>query len=63
MSYCLLSFTHPHFSLNSSNFIAGRPKAALLVWFLGDFRSEVLLFIVMLVIKLVRIDVKYQTSQ
>ena len=30
-----------------SNFIAGRPKAALLFWFFGDFRCGVLLFIVM----------------
>ena len=34
----------------SSNFIAGRPKAALLFWFLGDFRCGVLLFMVILVI-------------
>ena len=33
-----------------SNFIAGRPKAALLFWFFGDFRCGVLLFIVILVI-------------
>ena len=33
-----------------SNFIAGRPKAALLLWFFGDFRCGVLLFIVILVI-------------
>ena len=32
-----------------SNFIAGRPKAALLFWFFGDFRCGVL-FIVILVI-------------
>ena len=31
-----------------SNFIAGRPKAALLFWFFGDFRSGVLLFMVIL---------------
>ena len=31
-------------------FIAGRPKAALLFWCLGDFRCGVLLFIVILVI-------------
>ena len=30
--------------------IAGRPKAALLVWFFGDFRCAVLLFMVILVI-------------
>ena len=33
-----------------SNFIAGRPKAALLFWFFGAFRCGVPLFIVMLVI-------------
>ena len=33
-----------------SNFIAGRPKAALLVWFFSDFRCGVPLFIVILVI-------------
>ena len=32
------------------NFIAGRPKAALLFWFFGGFRCGVPLFIVMLVI-------------
>ena len=31
-----------------SNFIAGRPKAALLFWFFGDFRCGVLLFMVIL---------------
>ena len=35
-----------------SNFIAGRPKAALLFWFFGGFRCDVPLFIVMLVIYL-----------
>ena len=33
-----------------SNFIAGRPKAALLFWFFVDFRCDVPLFIVILVI-------------
>ena len=33
-----------------SNFIAGRPKAALLFWFFSDFRCGVPLFIVILVI-------------
>ena len=33
-----------------SNFTAGRPKAALLFWFLGDFRCGVPLFIVILII-------------
>ena len=35
-----------------SNFIAGRPKATLLLWFFGDFRCGLLLFIVFLVIYL-----------
>ena len=30
----------------ASIFIAGRPKAALLLWFFGDFRCGVLLFVV-----------------
>ena len=34
----------------SSNFIAGRPKVALLFWFFGGFRCGVPLFIAMLVI-------------
>ena len=29
-----------------NNSIAGRPKAALMVWFFGDFRCDVSLFIV-----------------
>ena len=33
-----------------SNFIAGRPKAALLFWFFGGFRCGVPLLIVILVI-------------
>ena len=33
-----------------SNFIAGRPKAALLFWFFGDFRYGVPLFIGIIVI-------------
>ena len=33
-----------------SNFIAGRPKAALLFWFFGGFRCGVPLFIIMLVV-------------
>ena len=33
-----------------SNFIAGRPKAALLFWCFGDFRCGVLLFMVILAI-------------
>ena len=32
------------------NFIAGRPKAALLFWFFCDFRCGVLFFMVILVI-------------
>ena len=34
----------------NQEFIAGRPKAALLLWFFGDFRCGALLFIVILVI-------------
>ena len=34
----------------SINFIAGRPKVALLFWFFGDFRCGVLLFMVILII-------------
>ena len=33
-----------------SNFIAGRPNAALLFWFFGGFRCGVPLYIVILVI-------------
>ena len=33
-----------------SNFIADRPRAALLFWFFGGFRCGVALFIVMLVV-------------
>ena len=33
-----------------SNFIAGRPKAALLFWLFGDLRCGALLFMVILVI-------------
>ena len=32
------------------SFIAGRPKAALLLWFFGDFRCGALLFVVIHVI-------------
>ena len=32
------------------NYIAGRPKAALLFWFFGDLRCGVSLFIIILVI-------------
>ena len=38
------------------NFIAGRPKAALLFLFFGDFRCGVPLFIVILVIYKYKID-------
>ena len=40
----------PPSPLPPSNFIAGRPKAALLFWFFGDFRCDLSLFIVILVI-------------
>ena len=33
-----------------SNFIAGRPKSALLFWFFGEFRCGTLLFMASLVI-------------
>ena len=33
---------------NSSNHIAGRPKAALLFWFFSDFKCGVLLFLFLL---------------
>ena len=33
-----------------SNYIAGRPKAALLFWLFSDFRSGVLLFVALLVV-------------
>ena len=33
-----------------AGFMAGRPKTALLFWFFGDFRYDVPLFIVILVI-------------
>ena len=35
-------------------FIAGRPKAALLLWFFGDFRCGALLFVVIHVIYVLR---------
>ena len=34
----------------SGNLIAGRPKAALLFWFFGDFRCGALLFMVIHVV-------------
>ena len=45
----------PCFRLQTSSsppviFIAGRPKAALLLWFFGDFRCGALLFVVIHVI-------------
>ena len=50
-----------------SNFIAGRPKAALLFWLFGDFRCGVLLFLVILVIyiniEMVKLDVKCLTRR
>ena len=41
---------NPSHKLSPSNFIAGRPKVALLFGFFGDFRCGVLLFMVILVI-------------
>ena len=50
-----------------NNFIAGRPKAALLFWFFSDFRCDVPLFIVVLDVcgceKLVKIDVNCWTGR
>ena len=46
--YSKLVEAHP--PPHPSNFIADRPKAALLFWFFGDFRCGMLLFIVILVI-------------
>ena len=37
-------------SVCKSIFVAGRPKAALLFWFFGDFRCGALLFMVIHVI-------------
>ena len=47
-----LFFSNYFFSLGfkPSNFIAGRPKVALLFWFFGGLRCGVPLFIVMLVV-------------
>ena len=38
------------FKLEKMLFIAGRPKAALLFWFFGDFRCGALLFMIIHVI-------------
>ena len=35
-----------------SNFIAGRPKAALLFWFFSDYRYSVLLFLLYMKIEI-----------
>ena len=43
-------FTRNHHLKAPSNFIAGCPKAALLIWFFVDFKCGVLLFMVILVI-------------
>ena len=43
-------FLRNHLKLIPSDFISGRPKAALLFWFFGDFRCGVPLFIGILVI-------------
>ena len=42
--------TNPTSSSPPVIFIAGRPKAALLFWFFGDFRCGALLFMVIHVI-------------
>ena len=44
--------------LPPSNFIAGRPEAALLFWFFDEFRCGVPLFIFILNIKIGKIYVK-----
>ena len=48
-----------------SNFIAGRPKAALLFWFSGGFRCRALLLLSLLYmnIEIGKIDVKCYTSR
>ena len=53
MRCCILNCSHvPKTGLQSkkSNFIADRPKAALLFWFFGDFRCGGLLFMVVVVV-------------
>ena len=45
-----LNFHTAQIQQHPSNFIAGRPKAALLFWFFGGFRCGVPLFMVMLVV-------------
>ena len=45
-----LSETFPRESCKICIRLAGRPKAALLFWFFGDFRCGALLFMVILVI-------------
>ena len=46
----LVKSTPPH--THTPNFIAGRPKAAILFWFFDDFRCGVPLLIVILDIKI-----------
>ena len=43
-----------------SNFIAGRPNAALLFWLFSDFRCGVPLFIVVLAILVIHVIHKYK---
>ena len=54
LTFCVMiarvSFSELNKSQTLSNFIAGRPKAALLFWFFGNFRRGVWLFMVTLVI-------------
>ena len=40
-----------------SNFIAGRPKKALLFWFFGDFRCGVLLLIIVILVIYINIEI------
>ena len=53
--FCILEKINGNNAVNTSSsppviFIAGRPKAALLFWFFGDFRCGALLFMVIHVI-------------
>ena len=46
----LLDNIYIRFGSSNLIFIAGRPKAALLFWFFGDFRCGALLFMVIHII-------------
>ena len=52
LKYCLkgpLNQKQP--TSQPSNFIAGRPKAALLFWFFGDFRCVLLSMVILVIYK------------